>query len=165
MLYDSHQRTCAKVGVTPDFDSYVAGRAEGLRSFCIPEAGFRRALSGASYENQCPGDLAAAYIDAHEAGRRAYTVLTALRSAESHLSGLEYDRREIGRDIEKAERELADPKIGDERRKQIRDDIQRMDRERRRINDDIVNAERTLRLYAGDLDRTRYEIGDRWGAW
>ena len=35
-----HRRACAEHGVTPHTERYLAGRSEGLRSFCTYERGF-----------------------------------------------------------------------------------------------------------------------------
>ena len=60
---------CAEYGVTPDFEAYQAGRAEGLREYCQPQNGFRVGASGATYVGACPADLAPPFAPAQGHGR------------------------------------------------------------------------------------------------
>lgn len=162
--YQGHQKACAKAGVTPNFELYMAGRAQGLRNYCQPQAGFRRALQGASYAGQCPSDLADEYQLAYDDGHRAYQANYALQSAQSRVDSLESDLRDIEHDIDKRERALRDAKT-DEEKKRLRSEIDRLDRDRRDKRDELRSAERDIPIYQSDVDRVHYEIGERWGAW
>src|SRR5689334_20722209 len=63
-----HRRACAEYGVTPDLTAYQAGRAEGLREYCVPANGFRVGSQGGSYGGICPSDLDPAFADAYQSG-------------------------------------------------------------------------------------------------
>src|SRR6476646_7256567 len=55
-----HRRACAEYAVAPDAERYVAGRNEGLKSFCTYERGFSQGRGGHAYSGACPANLAAA---------------------------------------------------------------------------------------------------------
>jgi hypothetical protein len=59
----NRRKACAKHGITPDFESYRAGREEGLRQYCQPSRGFSLGSGGARYNGVCPGDLEADFVD------------------------------------------------------------------------------------------------------
>jgi hypothetical protein len=54
-----HRRACAEHKIAPDAERYVAGRNEGLKSFCTYERGFSQGRSGQTYAGSCPANLAA----------------------------------------------------------------------------------------------------------
>jgi len=82
-----HRRACAKHGVTPNADRYVAGRNEGLKSFCTYERGFSEGRAGHAYGAVCPAPLAKAFIAGHQKGRELHDLNRRLDEVE----------REIGR--------------------------------------------------------------------
>src|SRR4051794_9705249 len=49
-----HRRACAEYRVAPDTARYLAGRNEGLKSFCTYERGFSEGRGGNSYAAACP---------------------------------------------------------------------------------------------------------------
>jgi hypothetical protein len=67
-----HRRACAEYGVAPDAERYVAGRSEGLKSFCTYERGFSQGRGGYAYSGACPANLAAAFQSGYQRGRELY---------------------------------------------------------------------------------------------
>jgi Protein of unknown function (DUF2799) len=65
-----HRRACAKHNVTPDSARYVAGRNEGLKTFCTYERGFSEGRAGKAYAAGCPQD--SAFLPAYYRGRELY---------------------------------------------------------------------------------------------
>jgi Protein of unknown function (DUF2799) len=65
-----HRRACAKHNVTPDSARYVAGRNEGLKTFCTYERGFSEGRAGNAYAAGCPSD--SAFLPAYYRGRELY---------------------------------------------------------------------------------------------
>ena len=49
-----HRRACAEHNVTPNAQRYVAGRNEGLKSFCTYERGFAEGRAAHAYVANCP---------------------------------------------------------------------------------------------------------------
>jgi len=56
-----HRRACAKYGVAPESERYLAGRNEGLKAFCTYERGYAMGHAGQGYADVCPEPLAASY--------------------------------------------------------------------------------------------------------
>jgi hypothetical protein len=82
----TYRKACAKHGVSPDFESYQAGRTEGLKEFCQPDNGFEYGAKGNSYRGVCPADLADEFVAAYQNGRKLYELESGVRSATRQLS-------------------------------------------------------------------------------
>ena len=67
-----HRRACAKHNVTPNTDRYVAGRNEGLKSFCTHERGFAEGRSGHAYAGACPQPQAGNFLAGYQRGRELH---------------------------------------------------------------------------------------------
>lgn len=65
-----HRRACAKHNVTPDPQRYLAGRNEGLRSFCTYERGYAEGRAGRAYQAGCPDP--ANFLAGHQRGRELH---------------------------------------------------------------------------------------------
>src|SRR5262245_58288372 len=68
----THRRACAEYGVAPDAERYVAGRDEGLKTFCTYERGLSTGRSGQSYAGSCPANLARGFLAGYQLGRDLY---------------------------------------------------------------------------------------------
>jgi hypothetical protein len=67
-----HRRACAEHKVAPDAERYLAGRDEGLKSFCTYERGFAHGRSGHSYGGGCPAAMAASFQSGYQLGRELH---------------------------------------------------------------------------------------------
>src|SRR5205085_7248960 len=67
-----HRRACAEYNVAPDTARYVAGRNEGLKSFCTYERGFSEGRAGNPYEAACPAPGATAFLAGYNRGRELH---------------------------------------------------------------------------------------------
>lgn len=94
-----HQEDCAKHGTQVDMDAYRMGHAEGVRTYCRAENGFKQGRSGRDYAGICPSDLESAFLDEYEIGREFYFLdkeISELRSSiSSNLNKIEDLDREI----------------------------------------------------------------------
>jgi len=88
----NRRKACAKHGVAPDFESYQAGREEGLRQYCQPSRGFSLGSSGSNYNGVCPGYLEPDFVDAYNSGHRLYTLEAQVSSANNQIGN---KRREL----------------------------------------------------------------------
>lgn len=162
--FAERQESCARRGFGADLDAYLVGNVEGIRRYCVPYNGFQRGLNGSAYNGFCPDDLDPLFMEAHSAGYRAWTVLSALQTAEAEVSRLEGRRNQADEDIRVNEDALRAATTDDERAR-LRNEIGRLNDERRRINDDIRTQNQEVRWRTDAVERVRYELGDRWGAW
>jgi len=85
-LIGAHRSACAEYGIKPDLDAYNNGRAEGLHQFCIPATGYKKGLSGNSYNGVCAGYKEAQFLSAYNAGKELYNEMSVLRAMEHDFS-------------------------------------------------------------------------------
>jgi hypothetical protein len=82
----AHRRACAEHGVAPDAGRYVAGRNEGLKSFCTYERGFSQGRSGHADAGACPAPLAAGFRSGYQRGRELYELHRSLDEVHKHIA-------------------------------------------------------------------------------
>jgi len=82
-----YRQQCADHGVAPDLDSYRAGHAEGVRTYCRESNGFAVGHSGAVYQGVCPADLEPEFLTEYNAGRRLHELESALASVDGRIAG------------------------------------------------------------------------------
>jgi len=81
-----HRRACAEHRVTPDAARYVAGRNEGLKSFCTYQRGFSHGRAGQSYSGACPEALAAGFVAGYERGRELHGLQRRLGTVDKEVA-------------------------------------------------------------------------------
>jgi Protein of unknown function (DUF2799) len=82
----THRRACAEHGVSPDAERYVAGRNEGLRSFCTYERGFAEGRSGHGNAGVCPATLAAGFQSGYQHGRELWDLNRQLGDVQKQIA-------------------------------------------------------------------------------
>ena len=103
-----HRRACAKHHVAPDAGQYLAGRAEGLKSFCTYERGYSEGRAGRAYNAACPAPQA--FLAGYQRGRELYDLHAQLAKVEHEIArskaaitaGIR-DPRERAREVERLE--------------------------------------------------------------
>src|SRR5262245_13606325 len=105
-----HRRACAEHGVTPKIEPYLAGRNEGLKSYCTYEKGFSVGRSGQSYSGVCPANLAGNFTagfqrgkDLHDVRRRLDTVNEQIRKSRAALTAGIPNPRARAEEVERLE--------------------------------------------------------------
>jgi hypothetical protein len=93
-----HRRACAEHGVMPDAERYVAGRSEGLGSFCTYERGYAHGRAGHGYTGACPAQLAVNFLAGYGRGRELHDLTTRLQAAQGQVSRSKAALREGIRD-------------------------------------------------------------------
>ena len=81
-----HRRACAEYGVAPDAERYVAGRHEGLKSFCTYERGFSQGRGGYAYAGACPANLAGAFQSGYQRGRELHDLHRQLDDVQKQIA-------------------------------------------------------------------------------
>jgi hypothetical protein len=79
-----HRRACAKHNVAPDAQRYLAGRNEGLKSFCTYERGFSEGRAGHAYNAACP--YPHVFLSGYQRGRELYDLNRRLQELESEIA-------------------------------------------------------------------------------
>lgn len=70
----SHQDACGEYGIRLDGDSYMAGRAEGLKQYCTQARGEQVGRAGGSYQGVCPAPQEAAFMRGFKRGKMFYEI-------------------------------------------------------------------------------------------
>lgn len=78
-----HRRACAKHNIAPDSRRYLAGRTEGLKSFCTYERGFSEGRAGRAYVAQCP--QTSTFLAGYQRGRDLYELNRQLADVEKEI--------------------------------------------------------------------------------
>jgi hypothetical protein len=81
-----YRQQCSEHGVAPDLESYRAGHAEGVRSYCKESNGFVVGHSGATYQGVCPADLEPDFLAEYNSGRRLHELESALGNVDSRIA-------------------------------------------------------------------------------
>ena len=79
-----HRRACAKHNVTPNTDRYLAGRNEGLKTFCTYDRGFSEGRAGHRYAAGCPQP--ANFLAGYQRGRDLYELHRQLDEVNKDLA-------------------------------------------------------------------------------
>lgn len=81
-----HRRACAEHKVAPDAERYLAGRDEGLKSFCTYERGFAQGRSGLTYAGGCPAAMAAGFQSGYQLGRELHDLHRRLSEVQTQIA-------------------------------------------------------------------------------
>lgn len=109
----SHQEACGKFGIKLDGPTYLAGRQEGLKTYCTPANAEAVGRAGKTYYGVCPADKEAAFNAAYKRGRMQYDIdqlqvrLARIREELSNDKLTAADRRRLTLELDQAHTELA----------------------------------------------------------
>lgn len=82
----AHREACAELGIKPDAIQYEAGRVRGLDEFCTSANGLRAGRQGSGYNGVCPDELADAFLDGYDHGRRMHEVEARLETLREEIN-------------------------------------------------------------------------------
>jgi uncharacterized protein DUF2799 len=80
-----HRRACAEHGVTPKIEPYLAGRNEGLKSYCTYEKGYSVGRAGQSNSGACPAGPGANFAVGFQRGREIYDLRHRLETVNEQI--------------------------------------------------------------------------------
>lgn len=81
-----HRRARAKHSVAPDGERYVAGRNEGLKTFCTFERGFSEGRAGRPQSGACPHPQASNFLAGYHRGRDLHDLHRKLGEVEQEIA-------------------------------------------------------------------------------
>lgn len=67
-----HRRACAEHNIAPNAERYMAGRHEGLKTFCTYERGYSEGRAGHAYAAACPQPTS--FLAGYNRGRELHTL-------------------------------------------------------------------------------------------
>ena len=133
---DYHE-SCSKTGVRVDVDSYRAGRAAGLKSYCRLGNAINEGQAGRSYNDVCPALQGQNFKTVHAIAYRE-------QDARKTLARLQNEQKQW-------EQELLNDKTPDKRKVTLRDQLWRSDRS-------IADARAELHAAQYQLERLRNDL-------
>ena len=153
-----HRRACAEYGVTPDLNAYLAGRTAGLREYCQPHNGYRAGVSGYTYYDTCPAELAPAFEKAYDEGRALYVrerrvtetderieeKRSEIRRLEDRVAESAFDVIDATSTAEERTQAVLDTKQAAERIGQLKSEITELEKERARYQAELDAYRRTV---------------------
>jgi hypothetical protein len=81
-----HSTACAKVGVTPDRERWLAGRDQGLERFCTPQRAYQIGENGSGFDAAiCRNFDQERLFDAYNKGRDVNRIFNELGSIENEI--------------------------------------------------------------------------------
>ena len=81
-----HRKACAEHGIAPQTERYLAGREQGLKSFCTYERGFEHGRSGQRYAGGCPAAMAASFQSGYQLGRELHDLHRQLAVVQGEIN-------------------------------------------------------------------------------
>lgn len=135
----NRRKACAKHGITPDFEAYQAGRAQGLRQYCQPARGFSVGSSGARYNGVCPADLEAGFVDGYNHGQHLYTLRSRVNGATSQIHAKEHELERVKDEIRAAEVRLISSETTMEDRVLVLADLKELSERSGQLEAEIVD--------------------------
>ena len=76
----------AHAAALSNVSAIIAGRNEGLKSFCTPERGYSEGRAGHAYAAGCPEPLAGSFLGGYRRGRELHDLHRQLSTLESEIA-------------------------------------------------------------------------------
>jgi len=153
-----HRRACAEYGITPDLNAYLAGRTAGLREYCQPHNGYRAGADGYTYYDTCPADLAPAFEQAYDEGRRLYVRERRVTDADEQIEDKRREIRRLEDRVAESAFDVLDSSATPEQRTEgVLDTTQAAERIVR-LRTEIAALEKERAGYQADLDAYRKTV-------
>ena len=147
-----HRKDCAKYGVTPNLNSYLAGRNEGLRQYCNPDNGFQVGQAGGGYSGVCPKDMEGPFLDAYQTGHQLYALRSALNHVNAQLDSRQRELSQVKHRIIEKSALLVDEKTTTKERIDLLAEINDLNNRKERLKHEIANLRTARAANAADLD-------------
>jgi hypothetical protein len=148
-----HRGACADHGLSPDLDTYLAGRREGLKVYCTRDNGFDLGVRGKSIAAVCPEETASAFRSEHARGRDLYLARAKVRKLGRRIGDAKASVADNEEQIERLETQLIADDISMKRRMEIVLEIRRLVAESDDLDGRIADLEHERR-------QARYRLDD-----
>lgn len=125
-----HNEACAEYGIGVNSQQYMAGRAQGLNTYCRLDNAFNTGLSGQRYQRVCPPSIDGVFDRYNSAAYDVYELRNESNSIDNRLTNTESQmmKKDISRD----------------EYFRLRQELRDLDAERNRIQMNLHSAERYL---------------------
>jgi hypothetical protein len=155
----NRRKACAKHGITPDFESYQAGREQGLRQYCQPSRGFSLGAGGSRYNGVCPGDLEADFVDAYNTGHQLHTLRSRVNSATGQINAKNHELDNTHDRIRSAEAKLISAETTIEDRVLLLSDLKELSERTGQLEAEIAELIEERAVYEQQLAAYQAVVG------
>ena len=125
---NEYQRVCDKFSIQVDYQSYEAGRQEGVKQYCTVMNGFNVGLSGNVYQDACTVDIEQMFLDGYTPGRMMYLAVANLDHAKANVNSASSTIANSESHIERNYQRLYDDTLSDDERREIQKRIREHER-------------------------------------
>lgn len=157
----SRRQACAKAGVTPDMNAYLAGRDRGLAEYCTPAKGFAAGESGHAYAGVCGRHNEASFLENYRAGARLYTLRDRVHGASHALLGATNDLNAIQHEIAETSIDLIRSDVSAVDRAAMVVELTQLTKEGERVERAIPALRMDVLAAEADLDAYEAELASR----
>ena len=147
----AHRKDCAKYGIKPNLEVYLAGRREGLKQYCTPENGYKVGTAGGNYAGVCPPVLESGFLAAYKVGHQLFSLRNALNQVQSDLNLRHTELDKIKKRIEKKSLALIADKTTKKERIELLSDIKDLTDRKARVEHQIKGLQHELNRRAAEL--------------
>ena len=113
-----HRQACSKIGIFPDEQRWLTGRAQGLASYCTANGGWTAGLANRVYLGVCADRDEPTFLSDHRAGLVVWRTRYELGENRDALVRLDGEMRKA---------------TSEDQKQRIREDVARHERERDRL--------------------------------
>lgn len=163
--FADHVKACAKYSVTPDQSLYLRGRERGLPVYCTLDRGFRVGRQGQSYAGVCPAALERPFLTGMADGRVVWDAQQRVDRAVNEISSAEARAADADTRMRDDEKRLADPAVGADEKKVIRERLKRLRDDRRDADRDASDARYRRDEAEREINGLRYRFAPTYGSW
>lgn len=153
-----HQDACARHQIIPDRNGYMIGWNAGIEEYCRPTNGFAEGERGARYDNVCPTDLEAAFLDSYRQGRALYTARREVQALTSQLARMEARVDTLKAEIVSSGAAQLSPDLTPARRIELLAETQRLTEEKAATEAEIPAIAQELAYKEQELDRLQQSL-------
>lgn len=93
--YAEDDKICRKNGITLHSETYIQGRADGLRKLCTEDGGERFGRDGGTYLKTCPPSLEAEFLKGYKIGQREFELAEKQKALEEKEQKLHAEERAL----------------------------------------------------------------------
>ncbi|MCB1692486.1 MAG: DUF2799 domain-containing protein [Pseudomonadales bacterium] len=148
---DEHRQACAKYGIAPDLEAYLAGRDQGLAQYCRTDNAWRIGVSGGQLNSVCPPELEGPFQDAWSAGHGLWSRRDALNQVESDIQSHHNQIEKIDKRITKKSADLIADDTEKEERIRLLAEIKDLNDRKNRLKVELVDLAAEREARAADL--------------
>ena len=145
-----YRRQCADYGVVPDTQAYMEARERGLALYCTHDNGYREGRTGVRNESVCPAALEPDFQGGYRLGRAVHVSITELRRSGDSIRSARSEIEDLRSGIDDREESLRSDDLDDGEQRELRDEIDSMNRNIDRLETNIVILTGTLAIAIAD---------------